>query len=278
MDSRLLCFSCMQPKQFQPRLVICSFLMICGLDACLKLQLASAWLCPQDVISLHSSSSAWLCIVGLQPCARFAVSRCQRSGGDLLRSAAWWHELWLHCKRVVRQRGWPISVWRSSCRCSRYGHPYIATESFFCALDLILAFAEHPDTCLAALAMDIELEPAAPNFFLQCVVVLSSGRIAFVGTLESPVEHYDDRFIDIFHNVVVADTVEEAALAAVAFVAQHASDFDQGDSASMPWENDHGSIRVNFCTQGCRGRSIATIPDPFIIEDATVFMALASLH
>ena len=252
--------------------------MICGLDFCFKLQLASAWLCPEDVISLHSSSSAWLCIVVLLPGARFAVSRCQRSGGDLSRSAAWWHDLWLNCKRAVRQQGWPISVWRSSCRCSRYGHPYIATESFFCALDFILASAEHAETCLAALAMDIELEPAAPNFYLQCVVVLSSGRIAFVGTLESPEYLPYDRFVEIFYNVVVADTLEAAATAAVAFVVQHRLKFHHGDRAPMPWENHHGSLRVLFCTQECRGGSIATIPNPFIIEDATVFMALASLH
>ena len=279
MYSRLLCFSCMQPKQFQPRLVICSILMICCLDVCFKLQLASDWLCPEDVISLHSSSSAWLCIVGFQAGARFAVSRCQRSGSDFLRSAAWWHYLWLKCKTAVRQRGWPISVWRSSCRCNRDGHPYTANESFFCALDLILASAEHAETCLAALAMDIELEPADPDFFLQCVVVFSSGRISFVGTLETPFDLPHDRWVEIFYNVVVADTLEAAATAAVTFVAQHRRQSrHQDDLSDMPWENDHGSIRVNFCDQGCRGRSIATIPDPFIIEDATVFMALASLH
>ena len=108
------------------------------LDDNLKLQMASAWLCPQDVISLHSSSSAWLCIDALLPGVRFAVSRCQHGKGDLTRSAVWWDELWLDCKRAVQQKGWPISVWRSSCRCSRQGRPYIATESFFCALDLIL--------------------------------------------------------------------------------------------------------------------------------------------
>ena len=265
-------------QAIEHRLVLCSFLMMGCLDDNLKIQLASAWLCPEDVISLHSSSSAWLCIVALLPGVRFAVSRCQRSGSDLTRSAAWWDELWLNCKRAVRQQGWPISVWRSSCRCSRYGRPYIATESFFCALDLILASAEHPDTCLAALAMDIEIYPGALNFFVQCVVVLSSGRIAFVGTLESPYEPDDERFVEIFYNVVVADTVEQAATAAVAFVAEHSRQFQQGVPAPRLWEIVHGSLRVNFCNQRCRGRTMATIPDPFIIEDATVFMALARLH
>ena len=228
---------------------------------------------------MHSISSAWLCIVGLLPGARFAVSRCQRSGGDLSRSAAWWHYLWLNCKRAVIQRGWPISVWLSSCRCSRYGHPYTATESFFCAVDLILASAQHVETCLAALAMDIELAPAAPHFFLQCVVVLSSGRIAFVGTLESPCYSPRRSLVEIFYNVVVADTLEAAATAAIAFVDEHRRDFPHYvDQSPMPWGNHHGSLLVNFCTDLCRGGSIATIPDPFFIEDATVFIALASLH
>ena len=108
-------------------------------------------------------------------------------------------------------------------------------------------------------------------------MVLSSGRIAFVGTLEYP-DKPDERFVEIFHNVVVADTVEEAAPAAVAFVAEHRREFHQGVPAPMPWENDHGSLRVNFCNLLCRGGTMATIPDPFIIEDATVFMALARLH
>ena len=242
----------------------------------LKLQLAASWLCPEEVISLHGTSSAWLCIVTLLPGVRFAVSRCQRSGGDLKRSAAWWNELWLNCKRAVRQQGWPMSVWRYSCRCSRHGRPHIATESFFCAVDLILASAEHQDTCLAALAMDIEIYPAAPNFWLQCLVVLSSGRVAFVGTLETPVRP-DERFVEIFHNVVVADSVEEAASAAVAFILENRSFGHQGVLEYMPWENDNGSLRVNFCNLGCRGGTLITIPDPFVIEDATMFMALASL-
>ena len=246
------------------------------LDDSLKLQLAAAWLCPEEVISLHGTSSAWLCIVALLPCVRFAVSRCQRSGGDLKRSAAWWNEVWLDCKRAVRQEGWPMSVWQNSCRCSRQGSSHIACESIFCALDLILASAEHQDTCFAALAMDIEIYPAAPNFWLQCLVVLSSGRVAFVGTLETPVRP-DERFVEIFHNVVVADSVEEAASAAVAFILENRSFGHQGVLEYMPWEIDNGSLRVNFCNLGCRGGTLITIPDPFVIEDAGMFMALTSL-
>ena len=241
------------------------------LDDSLKLQLAAAWLCPEEVISLHGTSSAWLCIVALLPGVRFAVSRCQRSGGDLKRSAAWWNEVWLDCKRAVRQEGWPMSVWQNSCRCSRQGSSHIAYESIFCALDLILASAEHQDTCFAALAMDIE-----SNFWLQCLVVLSSGRIAFVGTLDTP-GRFDERFVEIFHNVVVADSVEEAASAAVAFILENRSFGHQGVLEYMPWENDNGSLRVNFCNLGCRGGTLITIPDPFVIEDATMFMALGSL-
>ena len=247
------------------------------LDDSLKLQLAAAWLCPEEVISLHGTSSAWLCIVALLPGVRFAVSRCQRSGGDLKRSAAWWNELWLNCKRAVRQQGWPMSVWRYSCRCSRQGSSHIAYESLFCALDLILASAEHQDTCLAALAMDIEIYPAAPDFELQCLVVLSSGRVAFIGTLEYP-DKPDERFVEIFTNVVVADSVEEAASAAVAFIVENRSFGYHGVLEYMPWGNDQGSLRIDFCNLLCRGETMATIPDPFIIEDATVFMALARWH
>ena len=71
--------------------------------------------------------------------------------------------------------------------------------------------------------------------------------------------------------------MEEAASAAVAFILENRSFGHQGVFEYMPWENDHGSLRVNFCNLGCRGGTLITIPDPFVIEDATMFMALASL-
>ena len=51
---------------------------------------------------------------------------------------------------------------------------------------ILLASAKDSGTSLAVLATDIDMDSAPPDYFMQCVVVLRSSRIAFLGTLESP--------------------------------------------------------------------------------------------
>lgn len=258
-------------------MVPCGLGMFDRLEDQLKLQVVWAWLCSRDVIELHRSSSAWRCIAALVSGARFALSRWQRSGDDVTRSAAWWYERWLHCKTVVRAQGWPPSVWRSPFHCSRQGRAYIASESFYCALDLILARAGHSDTTLAILALDSPNEED-PDFCVHCVVILRSGRCGFVGAFQWIFGPDDARFVKIFYNVVVGDTLEEALSSAVVFVAEHRRIFrNHGPVPPMPWWNDGGTLRMNFCDQDCRGSGLTIIPDPFIIEDASEFMVLATL-
>ena len=256
--------------------------MLGSLDDYQKRCLASVWLYPQDVISLYRSSAAWHCIAFLLPGMRFAVSRCQRSGSEFSRSAIWWNELWLDCKKAVRQQGWPISVWRFSCCCSRLGHPCIATESVFCALDVLLAAAGHADaSSLAILAVDINerTEEDEPTFILgvHCVVVLSSGCVAFVGTLKGPNDNVDARLAEIFFNVAVANTMTKAVEAATELILRHSLFSIAAQFTELrPWANDKGTLRISFCDQDFRTGHFVIIPDPFVVNEDTMFLTMVT--
>jgi len=149
-------------------------------------------------------------------------------------------------------------------------------------LDVLLAAAGHANaSSLAILAVDINERTVEdePTFIVgvHCVVVLSSGCVAFVGTLKGPDDNVDARLAEIFFNVVVANTMTKAVQAATELILQHNLFSIAGQFSELsPWANDEGALRISFCDQDFRTGHFLIIPDPFVVNEDTMFLTMVT--
>ena len=127
------------------------------------------------------------------------------------------------------------------------------------------------DEVASVLAVTIEVE----NHSIDALLLLVSGRFAFLGSLEYPNEELQrtPRF-EMGVNVVVASTLQGVEAEAARFVASKTN--APGDVEAMPWHVADFGVRktrpsprlvIYFCEQGILSERCAIVDDALLPEE-----------
>ena len=121
------------------------------------------WCGPADYLAMVSTSKLQSNALVLRDAACFAVSRFHAPGFDSFFSMQQWTSVWNQCVDAFRGKGWPVGLWKHSCRVYWGKCRFLPQEPFYKCLNDMAAghFAGH--SVVSVLAASIDLGRPPPN-------------------------------------------------------------------------------------------------------------------